>query len=226
MRPHTACHRLLVNLILASGQARISDKSTRVLGAMEPGTGQHALTGGRARSCVTRVPGGPCFFCGHLRARKPPVSSIPTARGEKVESAQVQLGQAFGRVSVGSTVGAVSASSEGGRAKLGQTHGKLARSCRQLGPKSRRSLGNDLTLGRRQPERRPASYRGVPHATRPRATFLERSGRDRRTRRRFHAVAQVIPGVGRLVVTDVLPGHAQSIDRVVHQRREAVLGWT
>ena len=43
-------------------------------------------------------------------------------------------------------------------------------------------------------------------------------------RRRRHAVAQVEARVGRLVVRHVLPGDAQPVDRVVHQRVEAVLG--
>ncbi len=44
------------------------------------------------------------------------------------------------------------------------------------------------------------------------------SGRSR------HALAQVEPGLGRLVVSDVLPRHRQAVLAVVHQGRQPVLG--
>ena len=53
---------------------------------------------------------------------------------------------------------------------------------------------------------------------------LLRVRRDAGARRRFHPVAEVKARLRRLVVADILPGHAQPVLRVVHQSVKAVCG--
>src|SRR5262245_61861459 len=56
------------------------------------------------------------------------------------------------------------------------------------------------------------------------APLPRRRRRDGRLGRRLHADPEVKAGVGGLIVGRVLPGDAQAIDGIVHQRDEAVFG--
>lgn len=54
--------------------------------------------------------------------------------------------------------------------------------------------------------------------------YVSRRKIDVRRRRCIHAVPQEEPGMGRLIVSRVLPGNPQPVNRVVHQGVDSAVG--